>query len=539
MIKYILKRLGLGLLSACSVTIIVMILVFSLMDKDNILASDPTYNKYRNNAKEVYKYERWAEYNYLDFVSYNDFLNDEIKNGNLDQDKKTEAKLNSKTKFAEDGSFASGNNSELCKEYVAKFVNNYESQGYTIQRLNAVFGYGKKLDAGGDANIFAYRNKPLITRIGSFFGNLIHIDTIHYAENVTGERGLSLTMHDPAYGGEKFSPAIMGNGTQYKYLVYFDNHFPFIHFNFIKLQLGKSFTVNQGKDVWETMTSLQDPKIIETTYYPSGVVEESSDDIHTLQYVGGSYSEINPVIYKRFVDDYTSTMTTKAGKSQMGYSFTIGIISTLIAYAFGLPLGVLMAKNKDKIFDKIGTAYIIFIIAVPGLAYIFMFKIIGEKAFHLPTTFHLDTEGAARYGALIYVLPIVSLALPSIAGLMQWTRRYMIDQSNSDYVKFARSGGLSEGEIFTKHIFKNAAIPIVHGIPGGILGALTGAIITERIYVVPGVGNVLTKAINAYDNNVIVGVTFFYAILSVTSIILGDILMIVMDPRISISTRSR
>ena len=140
---------------------------------------------------------------------------------------------------------------------------------------------------------------------------------------------------------------------------------------------------------------------------------------------------------------------------------------------------------------------------------------------------------------LMYLLPVVSLALPSIASLMKWLRRYMIDQMNSDYVKFARSNGLSEGEIFSKHILKNAAIPIVHGIPGSILAALTGAIITERVYVVPGAGNLLTEAINKYDNGVIVGVTLFYAVLSVVSLILGDILMATVDPRISFSTKDR
>ena len=138
---------------------------------------------------------------------------------------------------------------------------------------------------------------------------------------------------------------------------------------------------------------------------------------------------------------------------------------------------------------------------------------------------------------LMYVLPIISLALPSIANLMKWLRRYMIDQMNSDYVKFARAGGLSEGEIFRKHVLKNAIIPIIHGIPGSVLGALTGAIITERVYVVPGAGNMLTEAINAYDNGVIVGMTLFYAVLSVTSVILGDILMSLMDPRISFVTK--
>ena len=116
----------------------------------------------------------------------------------------------------------------------------------------------------------------------------------------------------------------------------------------------------------------------------------------------------------------------------------------------------------------------------------------------------------------------------------------MIDQMNSDYVKFARSGGLTEKEIFNKHILKNAAIPIVHGdrleqedVGQGRHGdneddvhrtdlvdqpillpchGLTGAIITERVYVVPGAGNLLTEAINKYDNSVIVGMTMFYSV---------------------------
>ena len=82
-------------------------------------------------------------------------------------------------------------------------------------------------------------------------------------------------------------------------------------------------------------------------------------------------------------------------------------------------------------------------------------------------------------------------------------------------------------------------IPIVHGIPSSVLLALTGAIITERVYVVPGVGNLLTRAINAYDNGVIVGMVLFYAVLTVTSIILGDVLISLVDPRISFTSKAR
>jgi oligopeptide transport system permease protein len=266
--------------------------------------------------------------------------------------------------------------------------------------------------------------------------------------------------------------------------------------------------------------------------YPTGLTEESADDLHSATYQAGSLS--SSLVYEsRYTDDYTVVDTVKGGKSKMGYSFTIGIIATVLAYVIGVPIGIAMARKKDKLIDKIGTVYIIFIIAVPSLAYIFLFKAIGSKT-GLPTTFDMDTANK-----LVYILPIISLALPQVASLMKWLRRYMIDQMNSDYVKFARSGGLSENEIFTRHILKNASIPIIHGIPASVLGCLTGAIITERVYVVPGAGNLLTEAINKYDNGVIVGVSLFYAILSVLSIILGDILMSMVDPRISFSNKDR
>ena len=279
------------------------------------------------------------------------------------------------------------------------------------------------------------------------------------------------------------------------------------------------------------MTDKQGGFAFSTVHYPTGLVAESANDLHSATYVAGSQaSELNQPY---FTDDYTNVKTNKDGMSRMGYSFTIGVISVILAYLLGIPLGTLMALKKDKLIDKLGTIYIVFIIAVPSLAYIFLFKSIGQKLFGLPGTFDLQLESLA-----IYVLPIISLALPSVAGFMKWIRRYMIDQMNSDYVKFARSGGLSEGEIFRKHILKNAMIPIVHGIPGAFLGALVGAIITESVYVVPGTGNLLTKAIAAYDNGVIIGVTLFYAVLSVISIILGDILMSLIDPRISFSSKN-
>lgn len=521
--KYLLKRILHGVVSIMAVVIIVMVLVYALMSRDKIFAGDAAIIKLASNEKEAYRYSRWEAYGYLDYVPYAEYLLELTNNGELDEETRAQAVSIGRT---------AEKDSELTQEYVAKFTQYYESQGYTVVRLDAKL-QGNRLVKGGQQQLFAYRDLPLFNRAVDYFTGLVTFDNIHRVEEDVGERGLTFTWNDPVYGGEKFSPAIIGNGTFHKYLFYVDGIFPYVHQNFATINLGTSYTVNRGTDVFATMTGSQGPYVLSSITYPTGLVEQSADDLHSATYLADS-RDANAINIERFVDNYTNVQTVKGSMSKMGFSFSIGIIATIGAYLLGLPLGILMARQKDRLLDKLGTLYIIFLIAVPSLAYIFLFKAIGGSVFGLPTTFDMSSDNK-----LMFILPIVSLALPSVANLMKWMRRYMIDQMNSDYVKFARSGGLSEGEIFTKHIWKNAVIPLIHGIPGALLFAMTGAIITERVYVVPGTGNLLTEAINKYDNGVIVGVTLFYAVLSVTSLILGDILMATVDPRISFSTKDR
>lgn len=525
MTKYLLSRLLRGLFSVIVVVAIVMLLIYSGLDRNQIFASDPNYSHLKLNAKEQYKLQQWEKYGYLDYVPYADYLKELVASGEITQEKYSEVVTFGKT---------AENDTEAVAEYVSKFTEYYEAQGYTVQRVEGTtLPNSNKYKEGGQPLLYAYKDIPVIQRLFSYITGIFTVDNINYVEDDIEDRGITFTLFDPAYGGEKFSPAIMGNGTRHKYLLYFDSQFPYIHQNLLKINLGSSYSVNRDIDVFTTMTQAQGSFHTSLVTYPSGLTEESADNLHSATYVSGSLANSTIAIKDRFVDDYTQVSTYKDGLSKIGYSFVIGIISVAASYLLAIPLGTVMARKKDKLLDKIGTVYIIFIIAVPSLAYIFLFQSIG-RAVGLPAVF--DTVNPTW---LMYILPIVSLALPSVASLMKWLRRYMIDQMNSDYVKFARASGLSENEIFTKHIFKNAAIPIVHGIPGSVLGALVGAIITERVYVVPGAGNLLTQAINAYDNGVIVGVTLFYALLSVVSIILGDILMSMVDPRISFSTKAR
>ena len=522
MTKYLLRRILHGIVSIFIVVAIVMVMIYSMIDRNQVFARDPMFTKVSNNQKTLYKYRKWQEFGYIDYITFSDYMQKLYQNGEVDEDTRREAVVLGRRPDKD---------SKLTSKYIRQFQEYCQEQGYTYQRLDAIMASQKKVATGGNPAAFAYKDRPLALRLWNYVRNLITVDNIHAVTDDVGERGLTYTLHDPLAGG-KFSPAIIGNGTLHKYLLYCDNHFPYIHQNLVFLNLGKSYTVNPGVEITTTMSKSQGSYVTSMVTYPSGVTERSADDLHSAVYQSPSTEE-NVTTKGRFTDNYTSVLTVKANPSRMGYSFMIGIIAVCIAYLLGVPLGILMALKKDKLADRIGTAYIVFIMAVPSLSYILIFKAIGN-GLGLPTTFDMSSKSK-----LMFVLPIISLALPSIGSLMRWLRRYMIDQMNSDYVKFARSGGLSEGEIFSKHILKNAAIPIVHGIPGAVLGALVGAFITERVYVVPGIGGLLINAINAYDNGVIVGVTLFYAVISVASMILGDLLISLVDPRISFTSKAR
>ena len=530
--KYVLKRLLHGAFSIIMVILIVMILVYGLMDRDKVFASDSQFSKQVSNQREVYKNQRWEEYGYLDYMSFADYLVMLRDTGEIDEETRAAAVSIGR---AGDGS----DDTEITAQYVQRFYDYCEKEGYTVRRLAAVLSRSGRLATGGQQALFAVKNRPVLMRLWKYFTGILQVDNIHKvpADQDIGERKLTFTLYDPVRqaenGGKKvFSPAIIGNGTTHKYLLYFDGKFPYIHQNFLTIHLGTSYSVTRGVEIFQTMTQSQGAYVQQMLTYPLGLTEMSADNLHTATYIQGS-REANVMYRDRYPDDYTNVSTYKNNMSRMGYSFIIGIISTILVYLLGLPIGVLMARYKEGILDKVGTVYIMFISAVPSLAYIFIFKGIG-RAIGLPWTFDMDNLTKA-----MYVLPIVSLALPSVASMMKWMRRYMIDQMNSDYVKFARSGGMSETEIFFKHVMKVAAIPIIQGIPGSLLFAMTGALITERVYLVPGAGGLLIDAINQYDNAVIIGVTLFYAILSVLSLILGDVLMAMVDPRISYTDKAR
>jgi oligopeptide transport system permease protein len=206
----------------------------------------------------------------------------------------------------------------------------------------------------------------------------------------------------------------------------------------------------------------------------------------------------------------------------------LGFWSMLLGIVAGLAMGLMMVRFRDRAGDAIGNGYIMIIRAVQSLLYLFFIQVQISKWLKLPMVYYDNKP-------LSWILPIVSLALSSIAWYALWLRRFMVDEENQDYVKFATVKGLSKSAVLKKHIFRNAIIPLSAYLPADLLNIISGSLVIETLYAIPGTGGLLTTAIKQQDNNLVQILVLMYAIMSILGVFLGDILLTFVDPRIKLT----
>ena len=212
-------------------------------------------------------------------------------------------------------------------------------------------------------------------------------------------------------------------------------------------------------------------------------------------------------------------------------SMQLGLIAIAISVVIGVPLGILQTSFKDRLPDHIVTVYTIFVNAVPSLVTYSLILIFGSRVLGLPSMYSTRNPGPSS------ILPIVCLSLGSIAWYALWVRRYMIDELNKDYIKLARVKGLSSRSIMVKHVLRNAFVPIAQYLPQSMLLTIGGSLLVERFFSVPGMGPLLTDSIQRYDTSVVQTLVMLYASLSILGVFLGDVLMMIIDPRITLANK--
>ena len=220
-------------------------------------------------------------------------------------------------------------------------------------------------------------------------------------------------------------------------------------------------------------------------------------------------------------------------------SMKMGLIAMIISLALGLPLGILMARStrtRFKIGDKLGTVFIVLIEAMPSAVYHILIQFAGSQTFIGKTILGLPMLFDAA-NPKSYILPLISLSMGNVAYYAMWLRRYMVDEANKDYIRLARAKGVPNGKISRRHVFRNAFVPLVQYIPNSILFTLMGSLYVESLYSIPGMGGLLVTAIKRQDNTLVQALVLIYAVISILGLLFGDILMGIVDPRISFAKK--
>lgn len=208
-------------------------------------------------------------------------------------------------------------------------------------------------------------------------------------------------------------------------------------------------------------------------------------------------------------------------------SIRLGCFSILTAMCLGIPLGVLMARYKGKALDQIGTGYIVLIQAVPAAVYYLFIQLYGTELLHTKLLFDPTSLKS-------WILPVFSMSLGNTAYYAMWVRRYVLDESRKDYVMLAKIKGVSSNRIMFRHVFRNAFVPMAQYIPTSFLNTVIGSIYIESLYSIPGMGGLLVDVIKRQDNAMVQGIVLLYACVGIIGLIVGDLLMVMLDPRINL-----
>ena len=225
----------------------------------------------------------------------------------------------------------------------------------------------------------------------------------------------------------------------------------------------------------------------------------------------------------------------------MGVSFAVSLIATVFEFMIAIPLGITAATHQYSFRDYVVTVLVMIGISLPSFFFGNMLKdLFALKLGWLPASGMVDATVSYTGFALLLdyakhlFIPILTIVILSIGARMRMTRTNMLEVMNSDYIRTARAKGLKESVVINKHAFRNTLIPLVTSLAGLLPSLFSGAIITEQVFNLPGIGNIALDAMNRGDIPFIMGYNMFLALLSVLGVLLADLMYAVVDPRVKL-----
>ena len=260
--------------------------------------------------------------------------------------------------------------------------------------------------------------------------------------------------------------------------------------------------------------------------------------------VPGFFVQLGNLLTGNFGDSWKYTVPVIQKFNEVIWvSFIMGAISLVLELIIAIPLGVIAATKQYSKTDYAISAIALTGISLPTfflatfLKLIFSVKLGWFDLFGLVGRDHqsLDAMGQFLDKANHLVLPIITLTIISIGGLMRYTRTNMLEVLNADYIRTARAKGLSEHKVIYRHAFRNTLIPLVTIVGGSLPGLFAGALITETLFAIPGIGYISYNAMVAGDIPFSIFYMSFLAVLTLAGNLITDLLYGVVDPRVRYS----
>lgn len=219
----------------------------------------------------------------------------------------------------------------------------------------------------------------------------------------------------------------------------------------------------------------------------------------------------------------------------------LSLLSLIFTYLIALPLGIFAGRYANSSFDKGVVLYNFISYAIPTFVLaLLMVWFFGYELQWFPTNGSVSTGVAS--GTIEYfwsrfyhmLLPAITYALLATTGIIQYLRSEVIDAKQQDYVKTARSKGVPEDVVYSKHIFRNSILPVASTFGYEITGLIGGSVFIEQIFAYPGMGQLFIQSINGRDYSVIIALVLLFGVTTIVGTLLSDIIMTIVDPRIRI-----
>ena len=209
------------------------------------------------------------------------------------------------------------------------------------------------------------------------------------------------------------------------------------------------------------------------------------------------------------------------------YSLTIGLYASLVVVFAGIMFGIICALRQNKLIDRFFMILSTLGSTIPSFVLATGFLFIFSRTLGLVPAFGVDVVSG-------YIGPVLVIAAFPLSFVTRLTRTSLVEVQQQDYIRTARSKGLSEAKVICKHALRNALLPVVTYIGPMIASIVTGSFVIEEVFGIPGVGSLFTDSILNRDYPLIMGITVFFAVLLVISVLIVDIIYVFIDPRIKL-----